>query len=94
MIAVLSFLGQRRKAVGYVLAAAAEYVTQLLPQANAGNAQVLHAVVLVLGLALVYFPANDAAQKDAVGSFIDDLIKGDDVPKHAATAPAPESLQG
>lgn len=87
MIAVLSFLGQRRKAVGYVLAAAAEYVTQLLPQANAGNAQVLHAVVLVLGLALVYFPANDAVQ-------IDDLIKGDDVPKHAATAPAPESLQG
>lgn len=91
MSQVFAFIASRRKALGYIVAAVAEYVTQLLPQANAGNAQVLHGIVLALGFLLVYLPENVkqavAANSPAINSFIDGLVSGDTTPKHSAAAP-------
>lgn len=100
MPALFSFIAARRKALGYIVAAVAEYITQLLPQSNAQNAQVLHSIVLALGFLLVYLPENvkAAAAGDGVQSFIDDLVKGtaDVAPKHAVAPVVPDatSLQG
>lgn len=96
MSEVLAFVAARRKALGYIVAALAEYVTTLLPQANPGNAQVLHGVVLLCGFLLVYLPSNDV-EDPSVSQLLDSLVKGDtSPPKHEAppdppTEPSPRS---
>lgn len=91
MSGLLAFVAARRKALGYIVAALAEYVTTLLPQANAQNSQVLHSIVLALGFLLVYLPENvkAAAAEPDVQQFIDQLAKGDSPNKHEAPAPPP-----
>lgn len=96
MAGVFSFIAARRKALGYIVAAAAEYITQLLPQANEQNAQVLHGIVLALGFLLVYLPENVKqsveANAPAINSFIDSIVRGE--PKHAVSAPVAPAQEG
>lgn len=94
MSAIGSFLGQRRKAVAAILGAAAELITQAVPQTNEQNALLLHSVLAIITVFMVHATPNDGPA-DSVQSFIDDLVHGD--PKHAAApvaAPAVSSLQG
>lgn len=74
------FFGQRRKALGYILAAVAELVVQAVPQTNPQNALVLHAVVAILGLFVVHGVPNDPPSLDEE---LEALLHGD------ATLPSP-----
>lgn len=92
MHVIVTFLGQRRKAVAAILGAAAELITEAIPQANSQNALLLHSVLAFITVFMVHATPNDGPT-DSIASFIDDLVNGD--PKHAVpAAPAAGSLQG
>jgi hypothetical protein len=73
---VLSFLGQRRKAIAAVLGLGSELIAQAIPQTNSQNALVLHSVLAAITVFMVHATPNDAPT-DSISEFVDDLVKGD-----------------